>query len=64
MSRLLDGSGASPSGFQFDRMDTTATIGSVKRIAPALDDDVDIGSNSKRFKTVYFIGGGLLEQQG
>ena len=47
-------------------MDTTATIGSVKRIAPALDADVDIGSNSKRFKTVYathFIGGGPLEPQ-
>src|SRR5690606_12354268 len=43
------------SGFAFDFVDETTPLASVKRISPAYDNDVDIGTSAKRFKNIEAV---------
>ncbi len=47
--------GGVPSGFAFNYNDQTDTLSSVKRVLPNTDNDVDLGSVSKRFKNIECV---------
>jgi hypothetical protein len=57
MPRFIDGSstGQPVSGFAYDLQDEVTSFASVKRISPAYDNDCDLGSTQKRFKSINVI---------